>query len=84
MDKRSTLGNNLLDDLLVLNTDLVHLKDFNPDRSISLWWNDKVSRPNQRPRKEYTAHSGQTGHVQEEEDSEPTEMLLEWEEWLDD
>ena len=85
VDKRSSLGNDLLDDLLVLNTDRVHLKDFNPDCSISLWWSDKVRRPNQWPRKEYSAHSGQTGQVQEEEeDSEPTEMLLEWDEWLDD
>ena len=46
VDKRSSLGNELLDDLLTLNTDRVPLKDFNPDKSISLWWSDKVRRPN--------------------------------------
>ncbi len=83
MDKRSSLGNDLLDDLLVLNTDRVPLKDFNPDRSISLWWGDKVRRPNQRPRKEYAVRSGQED-AEDDSVSEPTEMLQEWDEWLDD
>ena len=84
VDKRSSLGNEMLDDLLVLNTDRVPLKDFNPDRSISLWWSDKVRRPNQRPRKQYAARSGQTQDDDSEEDSETeTEMLREWDEWLE-
>ena len=36
VDKRSSLGNKLLDDLLVLNSDRVPLKSFNADHSISL------------------------------------------------
>ena len=49
MDKRSSLGNDLLDDLLVLNTDRIPLKDFNLDHSISLWSSEKTRRPNQGP-----------------------------------
>ena len=44
VDKRSSLGNDLLDDLLV-----VSLKDFNLDHSISLWSSEKTRRPNQGP-----------------------------------
>ena len=53
VDKRSLLGNDTLDDLLVLNTDRIPLKDFNPDRSITMWWKAKTRRPNQHQRKEY-------------------------------
>ena len=53
VDKRSLLGNDTLDDLLVLNTDRISLKDFNPDRSIRVWWNAKARWPNQHPRKDY-------------------------------
>ena len=85
VDKRSSLGNDLLDDLLVLNTDRVPLKDFNADESISLWWRDKVRRPNQRPRKEYEARckSVQDDNSDEDSNSEPIEMLRDWDEWLD-
>ena len=86
MDKRSSLGNDLLDDLLVLNTDHVPLKDFNPDHSINLWWNGKNRRPNQHPRKQYTAHSSHDLDVTQsdvdDDDDEPVEMLHEWNEWL--
>ena len=44
VDKRSSLGNDLLDDLLV-----VSLKYFNLDHSISLWSSEKTRRPNQGP-----------------------------------
>ena len=50
VDKRSLLGNDTLDDLLVLNTDRIPLKDFNPDCSITMWWK---ARPNQHQKKEY-------------------------------
>ena len=36
VDRRSLLGNETLDDLLLLNSDLVALTDFNPDQSIKL------------------------------------------------
>lgn len=53
VDKRSLIGNDTLDDLLVLNTDRIPLKEFDPDRSIKLWWNSKKRRVNQGPRKEH-------------------------------
>ena len=57
VDKRSVLGNNTLDDLLVLNTDHIPLKEFDPDRSIRLWWTSKKRRVIQGPRKEYQRKS---------------------------
>ena len=62
-DKQSSLGNDLLDDLLVLNTDCVSLKEFSPDHSIHMWWNAKTRRPNQQPRKEYKKHSTEAARM---------------------
>ena len=78
VDKRSSLGNDLLDDLLVLNTDRVALKDFNPDHSISLWWSDKTRRPNQQPRKKDNKDSEEA-----HSDSENDLILDEWDVWMD-
>ena len=52
------------------------------DRSISLWWSDKVRRPNQRPRKECAAcFSSTTNDIppedSEEENDASTELLKE-------
>ena len=84
VDKRSSLGNELLDDLLVLNSERVSLKSFN---AISLWWSDKVRKPNQRPRKEYAACSSFSTNDIPPEDSEKksdagTELLQEWDDWI--
>ncbi len=49
--KRSSLSNELLDDLLAINVDNVMVKDFNADSSIELWWKAKSRRPNQHARK---------------------------------
>lgn len=57
VEKRSCLSNEMLDDLLILNTDQVSISDFNPDHSIQLWWNAKTRRLNQKPRKEYRKRS---------------------------
>ena len=57
VDKRSLLGNDTLDDLLVLNTDHIPLKEFDQDRSIRLWWTSKKRRVNQGPKKEYQRKS---------------------------
>ncbi len=42
-----------MDDLLIINTDQVSVKDFNADHSIQLWWKSKTRRLNQQPRKKY-------------------------------
>ena len=52
-NKRSSLTNKSLDDLLLLATDGAPLKEFCPDAAIDLWWTDKLCRPNQRKRKKY-------------------------------
>ena len=88
VDKRSSLGNELLDDLLVLNSDRVPLNSFNADHSISLWWSDKVRRPNQRPRKDYAARcSSSTNDISPDDSGEEsdagTELLQEWDDWID-
>ena len=57
VDRRSLLGNETLDDVLLLNSDRVALTDFNPDQSIKPWWNAKNRRPNQNPRREYRKRS---------------------------
>ena len=56
MDKRSLLSNELLDDLLMLNTDKVPLSRLNADNAIQLWWKDKTRQPNQTKRKKYKKH----------------------------
>ena len=77
VDKRSLLGNDTLDDLLVLNTDLIPLKNFNPDPSITMWWKAKTRRPNQRQRKEYKKQSN-TG---DQEDTSAGNLLDDWDEF---
>ena len=68
-EKRSLLGIDTLDDLLVLNADPIPLKDFNPDRSIRMWWNDKSRRLNQHQRKEYKKNSATSNADQKAEDT---------------
>ena len=86
VDKRSSLSNEVLDDLLMLNTDPCSLKDFNPDKSIHRWWEDKVRRPNQQPRKDYAkrARVDNADDESESDEDKESELLLEWDEWLED
>ena len=57
VDRRSLLGDDTLDNLLVLNTDHISLKELDADRSIRLWWTSKERRVNQCPKKEYQRKS---------------------------
>ena len=43
-NKRSSLSNETLDDLLI-STAEISMKQFDADPAIKLWWNDKVRRP---------------------------------------
>ena len=86
VDKRSSLSNEVLDDLLMLNTNPCSLKDFNPDESIHRWWEDKTRRPNQQPRKDY-AKRARVDNAEDERESDEekeSELLPEWDEWLED
>lgn len=49
-EKRSSMSNELLDDLLVINVEKMSMEDFNPDDSIELWWKAKTRRLNQKKR----------------------------------
>lgn len=49
--KRTCLTNQSLDDLLLLLSNKVSIKDFNPDQSIDLWWSAKRRRLTQKERK---------------------------------
>ena len=51
--KRSSLGNQSLNDLLAVSADKCTLKVFSPDRAIKLWWESKQRRPSQSKRKQY-------------------------------
>ena len=90
MDKRASLSNSTLDDLLVLNADKLPLQDFNPDPSIDLWWNAKTRRLNQKPRKEYKKRSSQSKEKNKSdgEDTEETDtstvLLNDWDEWMNE
>lgn len=44
VDKRSSISNELLDDLLVMNVDKVDIEEFKADHSIDLWRRSKTRR----------------------------------------
>ena len=84
VDKRSLLANDTLDDLLVLNTDRVPMKEFKPDRSIHMWWNAKTRRPNQHPRKVYkkTSVDGDEGDSDTSDSPDTCKSVLDdWDEF---
>ena len=59
INRRSSLGNNTLKDLLMLNTNGISMQNFNPDPCIELWWQAKTRRPDQKKRKECKKKGGQ-------------------------
>ena len=86
-NKRSSLTNESLDDLLLLTTDGAPLKDFCSDAAIDLWWRDKLRRPNQRKRKKYKKRKqpavGSSSSQSESKESDvQTDMLTEWDDWM--
>ena len=58
--KRSLLSNESLNHLLAITSARVPLREFSPDEAIELWWNDKVRRPNQKPKKPYKKRTKHT------------------------
>ena len=95
-NKRTSLTNESLDDLLLLTSDSVPLKNFCPDDAIDLWWKDKVRRPHQRSRKQYKKRTPSTSsdltvnestdsssQSESEEDSDDgTDLLGDWDDWM--
>ena len=52
-NKRTSLGNYALNDLLTLNADKVPLQEFSPKAAINLWWDTKARNPSHGPRSHY-------------------------------
>ena len=88
--KRTSLGNETLSDLLVLNADKVPLQDISPEAAIDLWWNAKARKPSHGPRKHYKKRTplGQnsatpTSVAESSEEEEEKELLLDdWDDWM--
>ena len=53
VNKRSLLSNEMLNDLLLLNSEKIPLDKFDPNPAIDLWWSAKARRPSQKSRKLY-------------------------------
>ena len=93
-NKRTSLSNESLDDLLLLTSDGVPMKDFCPDDAINLWWNSKVRRPQQSSRKLYKKRTsssnlpvdestGSSSQSESEENSDDdTDLLGDWDDWM--
>ena len=81
VNRRSSLGNNTLKDLLMLNTNGIFMENFNPDPCIELWWQAKTRRPDQKKRKEYKKKGGQNIKSETENSSDDETILLD--DWLD-
>ena len=72
-DKRTSINNDTLDDLLTIVTSDCSTKDFNPDKAIDLW-QSKTRRPSQKGR-----HCTTTQNTTSDYNSDPeTDMLEEW------
>jgi len=88
-NKRTSLADDTLDDLLMVSTMNSPLKDFNPDKAIDLWWEDKVRRPTQKQRKQYKKRGGDqpssstTQDSESESESESFQLLDDWDKWMD-
>ena len=78
-NKRALLSNETLDDLLIVATDDLTLKEFSPDAAIDLWWKGKIRRPNQKPRKQYQTEKG---NDPENTESDETDLLDNWDDWF--
>ena len=84
VDRRSSIGNETLKDLLMINTDGASMDNFNPDPSIDLWWRAKTRRPDQTKRKKYKtrAAAGQSELDSDSSNSEDNILLDDWDNWL--
>ena len=92
-NKRTSLANYALNDLLTLNADKVPLQEFSPEAAIDLWWDTKARKPSHGPRSHYKKRTmpqaqvpkdptNDTGSDQEEDEKEDTLLLDDWDEWM--
>lgn len=82
MERRASLSNETLNNLLVINIDPVPFEEYNPDPAIQMWWDDKVRWTNQKTR------SGSIGGESSNNQSESSQSIIEgiplddWDEWI--
>ena len=67
VQKRSLLCNDSLDDLVLLNSDKLPLRDFSPDPGIDLWWSATTRRPSQEARRQYRKCKSRSSTVDDTE-----------------
>ena len=85
-EKRSSMSNETLDDLLAINIDGVSVEDFDADHSIILWWKSKTRRPNQQPRKTYKRSRCEDQDIHSSTDTDSgssDDVLRDWDNWID-
>lgn len=79
-DRRSSLGEDRLDQLLRIALDAPPLSKWDASGAVQLWWNDKTQRP---PMKSTQNRAGfSTSKEAESEETETTFRLDDWEELL--
>ena len=83
-NKRTSLTNETLDDLVMVSTMNIPLPEFNPDKAIDLWWREKTRRPNQSER----SHTrGRVEQIQIHQVMVPLivmpSLLDDWDHWVD-
>ena len=89
LEKRSSMSNETLDDLLAINVDQVKVDDFQADHSIELWWKAKTRRPNQQARKTYRKKQEDQDASTSTSDTDPVStesdhILEDWDRWMND
>ena len=78
-NKRSLLSNETLDDLLLISTAEISMKQFDADPAIKLWWNDKVRRPVCKVKVPGSAEELDSSHdSSSSSDSEDVHLLSHW------
>ena len=83
-EKRTSLNNDALDDLLMVSTMDCPLMEFNADKAIDIWWADKARRPSQKTRKSYTKRSSSSTITSDSEsETEEASLLDDWDNWVD-
>ena len=80
-NRRTSLTNETLDDLVMISTMDTPLAEFNPDKAIDLWWREKTRRPNQTTRKQYKKNH-LTDISDSDSDLEMPQLLDDWDRWI--
>ena len=90
--KTTSLSNDTLSDLLIINTDKVPLQEFSPKAAIDLWKDAEDRKPSHGPRGQYkkctsrsqTLESPNSDTDSSEEEEEDKLLLDDWDDWMQD